>query len=172
MIAENVLEQDNESAIKLEKNGRMSAGPKSRHMSIRYFWMKDRIANEGIVIRHCPTLQMVCDFFTKPLQGNLFKQFRDAIMGDKHMDTLAVSLPMPTEEHVGSTRQSDNGTSECASHHTSNNTETPVAKARSVSWADVVKGVTNATKRTAERKGVTNTKDLFWETILSKQSNV
>jgi hypothetical protein len=140
-VEENVLEQDNESAIKFETNGRMSAGPKSRHISIRYFWMKDRIANEGIVIRHCPTLQMVGDFFTKPLQGNLFKQFRDVIMGDKHMNTLAVSLPMPTEERVGSTRQSDDGTSECASHHTSNNTETPVAKARSVSWADVVKGV-------------------------------
>ena len=29
-ITENVFEQDNESAIKLEKNGRTSAGPKSR----------------------------------------------------------------------------------------------------------------------------------------------
>ncbi len=63
-IEENVLEQDTESAIKLEKNGRMSAGPKSRHItSIRYYWMKDRITNKGIVIRHCPTLQMVGDFY-------------------------------------------------------------------------------------------------------------
>ena len=36
-ITENVFKQDNESAIKLEKNGRTSAGPKSRHIKIRYF---------------------------------------------------------------------------------------------------------------------------------------
>ncbi|KAI2509413.1 Reverse transcriptase (RNA-dependent DNA polymerase) [Fragilaria crotonensis] len=62
-VEENILEQDNESAIKLETNGRMSAGPKSRHIDIRYFWMKDRIKTEGMTIRHCPTLQMVGDFF-------------------------------------------------------------------------------------------------------------
>ena len=55
------------------------------------------------------------------------------------MNALAVSLPVPTEERVESTRQSDDGTSECASHHTSNGTETLVAKAWSVSWTDVVK---------------------------------
>ena len=36
-IVENVLEQDNQSAIKLEANGRASAGPRSRHIDIRYF---------------------------------------------------------------------------------------------------------------------------------------
>jgi hypothetical protein len=74
-LVENILEKDNESAIKLETNGRQSAGPKSRHIDIRYFWMKDRVKSEGITIRHCPTLQMVADFFTKPLQGTLFRKF-------------------------------------------------------------------------------------------------
>lgn len=37
-MIESVFEQDNESAIKLEKNGRASAGPKSRHIDIRYFF--------------------------------------------------------------------------------------------------------------------------------------
>jgi hypothetical protein len=36
-IQESFFKQDNESAIKLEKNGRRSAGPKSRHVDIRYF---------------------------------------------------------------------------------------------------------------------------------------
>jgi hypothetical protein len=35
------LEQDSERAIKLEQNGRTSAGPKSRHVDVRYFWIKD-----------------------------------------------------------------------------------------------------------------------------------
>jgi hypothetical protein len=61
-IAENYFEQDNESAMKLEKNGRMSAGPSSRHINIRHFWIKDRAKEAGINIRHCPTLQMLGDF--------------------------------------------------------------------------------------------------------------
>lgn len=63
LIHQNLFEQDNESAIKLEKNGRSSAGPKSRHVDIRYFWIKDRVKQHAITIRHCPTLQMLADFF-------------------------------------------------------------------------------------------------------------
>ena len=80
-IEENYFEQDNESAIKMEKNGRSSAGPKSRHVDIRYFWIKDRTKANGIQIRHCPTLQMLADFLTKPLQGSLFVKFRDVLLG-------------------------------------------------------------------------------------------
>ena len=52
-IVENMYEQDNQSAIRLETNGRASAGPRSRHIDIRYFWMKDRVRADGITIRHC-----------------------------------------------------------------------------------------------------------------------
>ena len=84
-IDENYFEQDNESAIKLEKNGRMSEGPKSRHINIRHFWIKDRTKANNITIRHCPTLQMLADFYTKPLQGTLFKKLRDVILGYEHI---------------------------------------------------------------------------------------
>ena len=174
-VTENIFEQDNESAIKLERNGRMSAGPKSRHIDIRYFWMKDRIKSEDIVIRHCPTLQMVSDFFTKPLQGHLFRKFRDVIMGDKHMDTLAIDRPMPIEERVGITRQSVDVAGENARDHTSGSTPVtvPARRIASVSWADVVKGVANTNvcieERVASNK---NTDKIFREIILSEQSSV
>ena len=90
-LIENVLEQDNESTIKLEIIGRLSAGPRCRHIDIRYFWMKHRIATEGITICHCPALQMTADFFPIPLQGALFQKFRDVLMGHKRMDTLAIA---------------------------------------------------------------------------------
>jgi hypothetical protein len=32
-------------------------------------------------VTHCPTEQMLADFFTKPSQGSLFRKFRDVIMG-------------------------------------------------------------------------------------------
>ena len=31
---------------------------------------------------------MIADFFTKPLQGNLFRNFRDVILGYVHIQTL------------------------------------------------------------------------------------
>lgn len=100
-IIHNFFEQDNESAIKMEKNGRASAGQKSRHINIRYFFIKDQSEDLGVTIRHCPTLQMLGDFFTKPLQGNLFRKFRDVILGYKHVDTLTDVPPVADEERVG-----------------------------------------------------------------------
>lgn len=38
-MQESILGQDNESAMKLETNGRMLASQKSRHINIRYFWI-------------------------------------------------------------------------------------------------------------------------------------
>jgi Reverse transcriptase (RNA-dependent DNA polymerase)/Zinc knuckle len=74
------LYQDNQSAILLEKNGRMSSSKRTRHLNIRYFFITDRIANKELTIEYCPTEQMVADFFTKPLQGSLFRRLRDIVM--------------------------------------------------------------------------------------------
>jgi hypothetical protein len=98
---ENTLEQDNESAIKLEANGRTSAGAKSRHLDIQYFWIKENLETMGIKVRHCRTLKMIADFFTKPLQGALFKLFRDIIMGHKLISSLDDhDLALLAEERV------------------------------------------------------------------------
>jgi hypothetical protein len=100
-ISESKFFQDNQSAMKLEKNGRASCGQKSRHIDIRYFFMKDRIKTENIDIVYCPTEQMLADFFTKPLQGKLFEKFRRVLMGYAHIDTLICPISFPVEERVG-----------------------------------------------------------------------
>jgi hypothetical protein len=82
----NVFYQDNLSAMKIEKNGRKSCGQKSRHIDIRYFFIKDVLQRENITLAHCPTEEMLADFYTKPLQGSLFRKMRDYIMG--HSDSL------------------------------------------------------------------------------------
>jgi hypothetical protein len=71
-ITSNVFEQDNESAIHLQKNGRSSAGRQSRNINIGYFVLKDQVQKDNIQIRHCPTAEMLADFLTKPLQVSLF----------------------------------------------------------------------------------------------------
>jgi hypothetical protein len=97
-LTENVLYQDNQSAIKIEQNGKISSGQKTKHMDARYFFIKDRINSEGIKIEYCPTEKMIADFLTKPLQGSKFRQFRDVILGHKHVDTLNESAENSTSQ--------------------------------------------------------------------------
>jgi hypothetical protein len=61
-IKENILYQDNQSSIKIEKNGKKSSGQKTKHMDNRYFWIKDRLESEGIEVQYCPTEKMLADF--------------------------------------------------------------------------------------------------------------
>jgi KUP system potassium uptake protein len=100
-LTENIFYQDNQSTIRFEKNGRKSSGPNTRHVDIRYFFIKDRLNIEGIDVQYCPTEQMLADFFTKPLQGSLFRKFRDVIMGHKHIDSLKEVTTTPSQERVG-----------------------------------------------------------------------
>ena len=99
-LPDNVLYQDNQSAIRLEKNSRASCGQKSRHIDIRYFYMKDRFESENISVVYCPTEEMLANFFTKPLQGSLFRKFRDVLLGHCHVNTLIKSPLSPSEERV------------------------------------------------------------------------
>lgn len=100
-IKEKILHQDNQSTIKMLTNGRKSAGKNSRHVNIQYFWIKDRLQNEGIRVEYCPTLVMLADFFTKPLQGKLFRIMRDVVQGLKPIEDLSSLLD--DKERVGNT---------------------------------------------------------------------
>ena len=75
-----ILYQDNTSAILLEEYGAKSVGKRSRHLNIRYFWIKDQLDQELMEVNYCPTEEMVADFPSKPLQGKQFKLFRKIIM--------------------------------------------------------------------------------------------
>jgi hypothetical protein len=61
-----ILNQDNQSTIKLADNGKASSGRGTRHINIRYFFITDRIARKEIAVQYCPTKEMVADYFTKP----------------------------------------------------------------------------------------------------------
>ncbi|MDA3875508.1 MAG: reverse transcriptase domain-containing protein [Halothiobacillus sp.] len=79
-VQDNVVYQDNQSAILLERNGKSSSGRRTRHMDIRYFFATDQIAKGRMRVQYCPTEEMVADFFTKPLQGSLFRKFRALVL--------------------------------------------------------------------------------------------
>ena len=98
-IENNTLLQDNTSAIKLESNGRNSCTGNSRHIDVQYFFVADRVKKGEITIKYCPTNKMLADFFTKPLQGTLFKFFKDVIMGHLPIQQLIVGTD-EIKEHV------------------------------------------------------------------------
>ena len=75
--------QDNQSAILLENNGGASISRRTKHLNIRYFSITDQIKKGELKIEYCPTDDMVAGFFTKPLQGKKFIQFRKIIMNLK-----------------------------------------------------------------------------------------
>ena len=81
VVKDNILHQDNKSAILLERNGKMSSGKRTKHIAIRYFFVTDRIKSGEISTKWCPTAEMIADFLTKPLQGAAFIKFRDLLMG-------------------------------------------------------------------------------------------
>jgi hypothetical protein len=80
-VTENIIYQDNQAAILLEKNGKASSGKRTKHINMRFFFVTDRVAKRDVSVRWCPTGDMTGDFLTKPTQGALFRRFRDLIMG-------------------------------------------------------------------------------------------
>jgi len=79
-VEDNILYQDNQSAILLEKNGKASSGKRTRHLNIRYFFVTDQVEKGNLTIKFCPTDEMIADYFTKPLTGERFHKLRSIIM--------------------------------------------------------------------------------------------
>ena len=65
----NYYYQDNESAIRLEKNRIQSAGKRSRHIDIRFFFIKDQI--KKATYTYCTAPQKIC---LRIFSASLFKE--------------------------------------------------------------------------------------------------
>ena len=84
-VTDNIVYQDNQSAMLLEQNGKRSSGKNTRHLDIRYFYCTDQINGDEktMSVHYCPTGEMLGDFMTKPLQGSQFKKLRALILNIK-----------------------------------------------------------------------------------------
>jgi len=99
-IKDNVVYQDNKSAILMEINGRNSCTGNSRHINIRYFWVKDRVDNKEVRIEYIPTHLMSADYFTKPLQGEQFRILRAYIMGWRPISELLIQKDIKKTDRI------------------------------------------------------------------------
>jgi ribonuclease HI len=74
-----VVFQDNQSTIALLNRGE-AASSRTRHIAIRYFYLKDKIGRDEIAVEYLPTERMIADILTKPLQGELFAILRNELL--------------------------------------------------------------------------------------------
>ena len=81
MIQNNVIYQDNQSAIRLEKNCKQSNSKRTMHINIRYYFITDRIMKQEASVEFFPNFDMIGDYFTKALQGYQFHRFRNIVLG-------------------------------------------------------------------------------------------
>ena len=74
-MKDNIVYQDNQSAMKLAKNGKRSSGKQTRHINIRYFFVTDRIAAKEMNMEYCPTLDMIADYSQSHYKAANFEDF-------------------------------------------------------------------------------------------------
>ena len=79
-IEQGIIHQDNQAAIRLAETGR-STSSRTRHIKIRYFFLKQFLDSQELQVVYCPTDKMIADVLTKPLQGECFAKGRDFILG-------------------------------------------------------------------------------------------
>ena len=82
------LAQDNQSTIALIKKGR-STSQRTRHIALRYFFVKDYVDKEIVRVVYVPTDEMVADILTKPVHGTpVFRKLRKMLLGRDYLSYL------------------------------------------------------------------------------------
>ena len=79
-VKENILYQDNRSAMVLESNEQKSVGKRSHHINICYFFVTRWRKNGNIQIEYFPRDKMLGDYMSKPTHGKKFHFFQGNII--------------------------------------------------------------------------------------------
>ena len=72
-----VLYQDNMATMSMIRNG--TGGGRSKHIKIRFGWLKERLDDGDFEMEYKPTKLMLADGATKPKQGLEFENFKNGI---------------------------------------------------------------------------------------------
>ena len=66
--------QDNQSTIAMITDS-TTESMRTRHIKVRYFWLRERIKLGELCVKYVPTGAMLADLLTKPMQGKMFRNF-------------------------------------------------------------------------------------------------
>jgi hypothetical protein len=68
---------DNQSCMKLSENPVLH--DRSKHIEIKYYFIRDKVRNEEVVLQYISTDEKTTDIFTKPLSKIKFTYLRDKL---------------------------------------------------------------------------------------------
>ena len=74
------LHEDNQAFIQIADNP--ISQRRTRHVDIRYHFVRDYIEDGTISVRYCPTADMLDDIITKAMYRPMFQGLRNKIIGD------------------------------------------------------------------------------------------
>lgn len=77
-IPTTILNQDNQGAIFMENNDVIRQ--RSKHIDIRYHYIREKVKEKRIGIRFCPTEEMIADMLTKPLGEQAFFKHKNKMV--------------------------------------------------------------------------------------------
>jgi len=75
------IEQDNQSTMRLIEKGPSSTG-RTKWLNIKHFWVSEHLQNGDIKLRYVPSLELLADGLTKPLEKKAFLQWRSRILNN------------------------------------------------------------------------------------------
>ena len=79
-VKDNCLHQDNKSSILMENNGKAPSRNQTKHINTQYIFITNRVKKSEVSVVWCPAGDMLRDYMNKPIQGDMFRKFRDKIM--------------------------------------------------------------------------------------------
>ena len=79
------LDQDNQSTIIIAGQG-TGTFKRSKHIKVRYFWIKEQIDDGVLEISHVSGEQLVADILTKPLSRERFNYLLHKLLGWNALD--------------------------------------------------------------------------------------
>ena len=72
-----MISEDNQGAIALA--GNPGNHPRTKHISIKYHFIREAVEKTKIMLQYCPTKEMLADILTKALTKERFQELRDLI---------------------------------------------------------------------------------------------
>lgn len=69
--------EDSQGAIALAKNPEFHK--RTKHIDIRYHFVREKVEDGHVVIEYCPTLDMLADLMTKPIPAVQFGALRSKL---------------------------------------------------------------------------------------------
>ena len=69
-----VVQEDNQKAIAMSKNPKFHA--RTKRIDIKHHFIRDKVENGELILKYCPSNDMIADMLTKALPRTLFEKFR------------------------------------------------------------------------------------------------